>query len=819
METLWQDIRYGLRMLAKNPGFTAVAVLTLALGIGANTAIFSLVNAILLRPIPGENPEEFVRVYAAFPRFAYGTVSYPDYADWRDHAEGLTGLAAFGSISASLTVGTTSEMVPGNIVSGNYFDVLSIRPLHGRGFLPEEDQTPGTHRVAVLGYDLWKKHFAGDPAIAGKSITVNGEAFHVVGIAPEKFYGVNPASGTQLWVPMMMQSLMRPPSAGLRRALGGFDLLNARGPSWLSLIGRLKPGVTPEQVQASLAVVSKRLAEEYPQTNRERSVTVIPADRAPGLRDRVLPVFTLLMAVTGLVLLISCANVANLLLARAAGRRKEIAIRLALGAGRGRVVRQVLTESVLLAGIGGAAGLLISYWVNDLFYLFEIPRSFDISVDARVLGFAALLAVATAILFGIAPAAQAARGAPLSALKDEAAQLSGGAKKSRLRSSLVVAQVSLSLLLLVGAGLFLRTLANARAVHPGFDPENLYAATMNFDLLRYPEAQVAQFVDRLTERLEALPGVESVSHARMLPLSGSNRSYGFTVEGRELPPGTDPEDVSANVVALNYFRTIRQPLLRGRDFTAQDTAAAPRVAIVNEALARRYWPGEEVLGKRFSISGAQGPFVDVVGVAADASFSSVREGPAPFLYLPIAQQPESVVVLHVRARRDFESIAADLRREVRALDAHLPLLDVRTAVNAREESLTAERIVATMLAIFGGLALLLAGVGLYSVMAYTVAQRTHEIGIRVALGAQPGDIFRHVVGHGLFLTGLGVVIGSAAAVGLTRLVAKMLFGVTPTDPATFAGVAAGLIAVAVLACYLPARRATKVDPMVALRYE
>ena len=824
LENLLQDLRFGLRTLAKSPGVTLAAILALALGIGANTAVFSLVNAVLLRPLPAENPDELARLYTSHPRSStpFGAMSYPDYADFHQQTSSFAGIAAYSSISVSLTRGQQTDFLAGTIVSGNYFDVLGVKPALGRAFLPEEDSTPLTHPVAVIGYGLWQRTFGGDPGIVNRDITLNGQLFRVVGVAPEKFGTLTRAAENDVWIPLAMQQVVRPPSAGLRRALGSADLLDARGPTWLNVIGRLKPGVAPgpalEQARADAAVVAKRLEVAYPGSNRDRSAIVIPADDAPGLRDLVLPVFAVLMCVVGLVLLIACANVANLLLARATGRRREIAVRLALGASRGRLVRQLLTEAVVLALSGGGVGILLAAWTKDLFYLLEVPRTFEIGLDPNVLAYSFALAVGAGLIFGLAPALQSTRRDLVVSLKDEAGQVAGGSHRSRLRSALVVTQVALSLVLLVGAGLFLRTLREARAASPGFDPENVLAVQVNLDTAGYNEAQGRDFIERLTERLEAMPGAVDVTTARISPLSGSSRTYSIQIEGRERPADAEPLVVPVNVVGLNYFPTVRQPILRGRDFTAQDNAAAPPVAIVSQAMARQHWPGEDAVGKRFRVNVSES-MVEVVGVAGDAKNLSLRQESDAFFYLPMLQNYESVVNFHIRARGEPAALVDSVRAQVFALNPHMPLFDTRTLEGNRQETLTAERITGSLLTVFGALALVLAAVGLFGVMAYSVAQRTHEIGIRMALGARTADIFGLVVREGMRQTAMGVVVGLAAAVGLTQLVKSMLFGVSPLDPLTYIAVPVLLAVVALLACWVPARRATRVDPIVALRYE
>jgi putative ABC transport system permease protein len=565
-------------------------------------------------------------------------------------------------------------------------------------------------------------------------------------------------------------------------------------------------------------LIAARLTQAYPDTNQDRGINITPLNQGPGLRADALPVLGLLMSAVGLVLLIACANVANLLLARAVARRKEIAIRLSLGASRGRLIRQLLTESVLLSLLAGAGGLLVALWGAELLYTFDIPRVLRFTLDLRVFAFTLALSVLTGVLFGLVPAFQSSRPDLVTALKDEAGTVTGSRRSSRLRGLFVVAQVALSLVLLIGSGLFLRTLQKAYAVDPGFNTGNVLLASLNLDLHGYSQQEGQAFYGRLTERLQALPEVQSVSMARVVPLSGSNRTSRVTFEGREIPPVDEWPRVFINVVGLDYFRTLGTPLLQGRTFDALHSTSSPPVAVINRTMARRFWPDEDSLGKRFRF-GSRGPFLEVIGVVRDAKYLDLRQRPIPTLYLPLQQNYESGVTLFVRTAGNPTAALPAVRRQVRALDADLPLYRIRTFARELQASLSEERLAATLLGSFSLLALALAAVGIYGVISYSVSQRMHEIGIRMALGAQPRDIFKLVVGQGMVLALIGVAVGLAASFALTRFLKSMLFGVSVTDPATFAGMAVLLAGVALLACYLPARRATKVDPLVALRYE
>ena len=842
MGTLWQDVRYGVRMLWKSPGFTAIAVVSLALGIGANTSIFSFVNAVLLRPLPVAHPEQLVYVFSGNRTTPYNVSSYPDYVDFRDKNEVFSALIAYSPITLSLNSNDQADQISGLIVTGNYFDALGVRARAGRTFLPEEDGAPGAHPVAVISYGLWQSRFAGDPQIAGRQLLLNGQPFTIVGVAPAEFNGAELGETSDIYVPMAMQALVRPPRAGYSGEMNP-DLLSKRGPRWLDLIGRLKPGVTREQAQAAMSTLAAQLAAAYPDTNREQTATISPVSKGdPTQRGTLLSVAGLMLAVVGLVLLIACANVANLLLARAASRRKEISIRLALGASRWRLVRQLLTESVLLSLTGGALGLLLAVWLVDAMRTYSppgnfFPVAFDFSLDKSVLAFTLLLSVLTGLIFGIAPALQASKPDLVAALKDETAVWPGAhgafARRFSLRNLLVVAQVALSLVLLISAGLFLRSLQQAERIDPGFNPEHVLTMPLNINLLRYTKAQGQEFYRQVLERVAALPGVQSASLTRTPPMSGASRQSTVMIAGRTGGPdrvsssettSSTGEDVAnnttlASAVALNYFQTLGIPLLRGRDFNAQDREGAPGVVIVNETFAKRYFPNQDPLGQRVSLNGAQGPWLEVVGLARDGKYVTLGEAPAPFLYQPLQQRHESGMVLLVRTNGDPAEIIPAVRREVQTIERNLPLANARLMTEMLSTSLFPARMGAVLLGVFGLLALVLASVGLYGVMSYSVARRTKEIGIRMALGAQSTDVLRLVLRESMTLVGAGMLLGLLAAFAATRLLAGFLYGISPTDPAAFIGIAVLLALVAIIASLVPARRAAKVDPLVAFRYE
>ncbi|MFY9609602.1 MAG: ABC transporter permease [Blastocatellia bacterium] len=834
MENLWQDLRYGFRVLRASPGFFAVAILSLALGIGANTSIFSVVNAALLRPLPVTEPDRLVFVFNGSQANPYGTSSYPDYLEYRDKNEVFSDVLTYSGITVSARSDDQTDLLSGSIVSGNFFDVLGVRAALGRTFLPEEDQTPNTHRVMLISHRLWERRFGRDPGLIGQQVTLNGHAFTVIGVTPAGFQGPEVLETNDIYVPMKMQAVVRPPRGGFSGDMNP-DLLTRRGSRWLRIIGRLKPEVSIEQAQAAMTTVAAQLEQAYPDTNRNTLATLFPVSKVdPRAYTQLISVAGLLLAVVAIVLLIACANVANLLLARASGRRKEIAVRLALGASRSRLVRQLLTESVLLSLAGGVGGLLLALWTNDLLKTATPPDgifsfTLDYHLDGRVLAFAFLLSLATGVIFGLAPALQASRPELVAALKDEDSAAGRGRRRFNLRNLLVVAQVALSLVLLIGAGLFLRSLNNAQSIDPGFDAERVLNAQLNINLLRYTKAQGQEFYRQAVERAEVLPGVESATLARVVPLTGGGRTSSLLIEGQQ---GSDnvnrsegmglqdnPNTVNANVVGLKYFQTMGIALLRGRDFIEHDNEAAPRTTIVNDAFAQRYFDGEEAIGRRVSFNGAQGPWCEIVGVVRDSKYRTLGEAPRPTAYVPLAQNHETGMALHVRTTGRPSSVAGAVRREIQSLDQNLPVTNLQPMSEVVGSSLFAARMGAVLLATFGLLALLLAGVGLYGVMSYTVSRRTREIGIRMALGAQSGSVLRLVLNEGLRLVGSGVAVGLVVAAGATRLLASFLYGVSPLDAATFAAIPLVLALVALLASYLPARRAAKVDPMIALRYE
>jgi predicted permease len=833
LQGLLADVRFGLRSLRKSPGFTATAVLTLALGIGGNTAVFSLVNAVLLQRLPVRESERLVHLTFE----GGGMLSFPDYADLRDHQRAFDGFAAFGGIQVSLNRGGEAELAGGLIVTGNYFEVLGARPELGRLIASSDDVRPGAHPVLVLSHGVWRSRFASEPGVVGRELLVNGHRFTVIGVAPEGFQGSQLGVERGLYIPMMMQAIVRPPRAGYSGEMDP-DLLRSRNNRWLTGLGRLQPGTTAEQAASALTSLAVGVMPPRPAGAPKIRMATMPVDVGDArTRAQLRSAATLLMAVVGTVLLLACANVANLMLSQAAARRREIALRLALGASRARVVRQLLTESVLLAAFGGLAGLLLTWWTLAAFRGAApppgaLPVAIQAAVDVRVLAFTFVLALLAGILFGLAPGLTATGGALVPALKDESFVPDERARRFNLRSALVVSQVSLSLLLLVTAGLFLRNLRELQAIGPGFDVERLLSAQLPVNLLRYTQDQGRAFYRSVVERVEALPGVESASVARVGLLdSGGGRVSSLHVEGRSgrpdrfqsegggaSAPGRDA--ISSNVIGPGYFATLGVALVAGRDFDPRDVREAPQVAVVNESFWRVHFADQQrrdVLGQRISLNGPEGPWREIVGVVGDSKYWSLTEQPTPVAYLPLSQQHETGVVLYVRTGAAPASLIAAVRREVQSLEPNLPLPELRTVSETVSSSLYAARMGARLLAVFGGLALLLAAIGVYSVISYGVAQRTREIGVRMALGAGSSDVQGLVLRRGLRLVALGVVVGLALALVAGRFLESFLHGVRGNDPLTFVAVPVVLTAVAFLACLLPARRATKLDPLAALR--
>src|SRR5262245_7129017 len=808
----WQDLRYAVRMLGKNPGFTVVAVLTLGLGLGANTAIFSLINTVLLRPLPVERPDRLVTLNNAPDSRMFPAFSYPNYKDFRDRNDVFSGLIAYHFAQLSLSHDGVNERLWGYLVTGNYFETLGVKAALGRVISADDDQSPGAHPVTVVSFKCWRQRFGGEPGVIGKNVIVNGRGYTIIGVAQPGFSGTEVIVEPEMWFPMAMQAEIEV----------GSQWLDDREWKTITMMGRLAPGVSVRQAQTSLNSIARQLESEFPTANEGMRITLLSPGLIGGsMRGAIMGFAGLLMVVVGMALLLACANLANLLLARATERRREIAVRLALGANRFRVMRQLLTESLLLAACGGVMGLLLAVWLAKLIVTvklpIDVPLATELHVDIRVFVFAGLISLATGLLFGLLPAWQATKTDLASSLKNETSF--GGPQRSRLKSGLIVLQVALSLVLLVGGGLMLRALRQAQTINLGFDPQRAVEMSFDLRLQGYDSAQGREFQKRLLERARSLPGVESAGMANIIPVDLHISSVPVSIEGQTPSrPANAPRALTSNITP-GYFKAMGTRLLRGRDFTEYDDDKAARVAIINESFARRFWPGADPLGKQFKLGDDESPKLQVIGVAQDGKYTGLNESQWPFVYRPQWQYRVGATTMVVRAEADPQKVISLLRRELQQLDPNLPLASARTLAERLSLALLPARIVASVLGGFGLVALLLAAIGLYGVMSYAVSKRTHEIGVRMALGAQRGDVLKLVMGQGMALTLIGVTIGLLAAIGLTGWMKSVLFGVSATDPLTYAGVAALLTLVALLACYVPARRATKVDPMVALRCE
>ncbi|MGB0034825.1 MAG: ABC transporter permease [Candidatus Acidiferrales bacterium] len=814
MQTLLQDIRYGIRMLGKNLGFTLIAVFTLALGIGANTAIFSVVNAELLRPLPFRNPDQLVRVWTTNSRAGTksGAISYPDFADWRSQNKVFEKMTAYTDASFTLTGIEQPAHLQGEMVSAETFEMLGVAPELGRTFLPGEDEAH--HHVVVLSHQVWKERFRGDPGVIGRTITLDSSGFTVVGVMPASFNFPMQRVPAAVWVTFstMQESSDNSPT-----------MLQERGAHFLLAMARLKPGVSLAQAQAGMDVISSGLAKQYPDTDTFFGVRLV--SEQAEITSAIRPALFVLLVAVGFVLLIACVNVANLLLARATTRAREIAIRAALGAGRNRVVRQLLTESFLLAFLGGLLGLIIAMWGSEILVRMSpdsLPRAAEIHMDGWVLAFTVAASLVTGILFGLAPALQIARSNLVDTLKEGSLSTTAGGHRHRLRSSLVIMEMALALVLLVSAGLLIRSLVRLQSVNPGFDPQHVMASNVDLPDQKFPDAKKAEFFRQLIPQLRALPGVQSAAAIFPLPMGGDEMRTSLEIEGRPVAK-RDMAHTSIRVITPAYFETMRIPLLQGRAFSDRGDANATQTIIVNEALARRYFPNENPVGKHvrpgISLGAGPGPMREIVGVVGNVRFKDLTTEWYPESYIPYAQLPFGEATIVVRTVNDPKTLAKPIADTVRKFDSDMPTYAIKTVEDYLNSTIAIPRFNAVLLGVFAGVALLLTAVGLYGVISYSVAQRTHEIGIRMALGAQPADMLRLVVGQGFRLALVGVGLGLAAAFGLTRFLSSMLFGVASTDPVSFIGVAIVLLSVVFLACFVPARRAMRVDPMVALRYE
>jgi macrolide transport system ATP-binding/permease protein len=827
MENLLKDLKYGARMLLRSKAFSLIAVLSLALGIGANTAIFSLVQTMMFSPFPVEAPDQLVSVFTTDQRNPGNLpMSHLNFKDIRDQNSSFSGTAAITFAQVNMLVGQSSEQIFTQLVTGNYFDVLGMKPAQGRTFLPSEDATPGSHPVAVLSYGLWQRRFGGDPSIVGKTITLNRQPFSIIGVAAEGFTGTFLFGAPDVWVPTMMHDLLQP----------GFDFWDGRRGLFLFVFGRLKPGVTVAQAEANLKTIAAQLESSYPNDNKGRSAAAIPlldarTNPGGGGGNPIATVASLLTVVVGLVLLIACANIANLLLARATARRREIAMRLALGARRARIVRQLLTESVLLALLGGAAGLVVAFWTLDALKAIDaipIPANVlvNLGLDTRVLTFALAVSIFTGLLFGLAPALQATKTDVVPVLKNEMLPSAGTSPRRflgwlSLRKGLVVSQVALSLVALVAAGLFLRSLRQTQNIDPGFETDGVLMAVFNLGREGYTPERGQLFYRQIVERVQGLPGVRSACIAQGPPFGNQGIARSVFLEGRE----TSERDrilVQVHPVGPGYFRTLGIPIERGRDFTADDDEDAPDVVVINKTMADRFWKGQDALGKRFKFFGDE-QFRTVIGVARDAKYNGLAEDPTPFIYQPITQAYTPVATILVRSIGGAGGLAAPVRAEIAQLDNRLTVLNVQTLGDQVSQALGPQRIMVTLLGTFGMLALGLAAIGLYGVASYSVTQRTREIGVRMALGASRSNVVGLVLGQGMLLIAVGLAVGLGVGLLVVTLagqqIGNLLVGIRPLDPITFGGTALLLAVVAGLATWLPARRAATIDPLVALRYE
>jgi predicted permease len=818
LESLSQDLGYGLRMLRKNPASTAAVVLALALGIGLNTTVFSFVNALLLRPPTGvEAPDKLLQLWLHHRETSgiegYLPLDYPDYVYYRDHNQSFTGMLAFDGDPEPVIWNRSGEgqVVLGQLASGNFFSLLGVHASLGRSFLPEDDQPRNPQPVVVLGHSFWQHRLGSDPQVVGKSLLLNGTSFTVIGVAPVGFAGLLVAIEPDFWAPV----------TAAEKILHDPGRLTNRNGYWLFAVGRLKPGVDSRRAGSEADLLAVLIEQEHPDTNKNLGANLFPATLVPGPYRGYVSAFTgLLMAVFGLVLVMACVNAATLLLARATGRAREMAIRSALGAGRGRLIRQMLVESTLLSGLAGCLGLLLAYWTSPLLLALKpasLPITLRVPLDWRVLLFTSLVSLSTGIVFGLTPALRSAKVQVAPILKDEVQ--SASYHKSRLRSFLMIGEIAACMVLLVGAALCVRSLLNANSIDPGFDTKHVAAATLDPGSLGYPEAKVRGFYEQLSRQISALPGVSSASFVNHLPL-GSAREQGAAIEGTHSVAGQNGVSIDVLRVAPGYFETMGIPLLRGRDFLPRESQAPSEasggVAIINDAMARKLWSSQDPVGRRISLGEDTGLGLEIIGVVKTGKYRTLGEEPIPLVYLPRLPGRRTLVV---RTSGDPRFLLDTIRREIQAVDASIAATDLETIEQYMALPLFPSRTIGLLLGASGILALVLTSIGLFGVISYMVSQRTHEIGVRMALGASQHEVLKLAVGHGLTMASIGLALGLAATFGLTRFLSSLLYGIQPSDPATLLGVSVGLIFIASLACYLPARRALSVDPIVALRYE
>jgi predicted permease len=820
---LWRDARLAARGLLSAPGFAGIAILSLTLGIGINTAMFSIVNAMLLRPLPVNRPSELVRIYTTSD-IQESTFSYADYRDLARDSRSFSAIAGHSLMFAAIDRDGSMQLELGEVVTANYFSLLGISPVVGRTFLPGDDTAEGGNRVAMISERLWKQQFGSDPAVIGRTLRIRGDDFSIVGVVPARFSGMMPGLAANVWIPVSMVDEVEP--AGMNDNVpspAGSTRLTRRGSRWMFLTGRLKPGVTLEQARTDTTSIMSALAREYPQTNRGRTAVLRRMDdvRVHPIVDGALkPIGAGLMVAVSLVLLIACANIANMLLARGTTHAREIAIRLAIGAPRIRIVRALLLESLLLAVCGGAAGVLLASWSLRLLARFQpplpIPLSLDFGMDARVLAFTALASLATGLIFGLAPAVQATRPDLVPALKNDALSgRSGG--RSRLRSMLVVAQVAISVVLLAGAALLTRSAMAAAAANPGFAPDGLALATIDLQMLRYPADRGRQFYTDALERVRSLPGVTGACVVERLPFSPNIHTANVFVDGRTYTPDSHGDSIDSTRVSAGYFQTLGVRLIAGRDFNASDTETAPGVAVINQAMARRFWPNDDPIGKRFRVSRADAEPLRIVGVVADHKVRTIGEAPRPLVVFARSQSYAPSATILARTSGDARALAGQMRQSLASLEPRLVFMESGTMAQEMAATEFPARAGAALAGGFGALALALAAAGLYGVVAFWVSRRTREIGVRMAVGANPAQVIRLVMREGLGLVAAGCAVGGLAALVAGRALSSMLYGVGSADPIAYAVALGLLVSVAIAATIVPARRAARLDPTIALR--
>ena len=814
LDTLLQDFRFALRMLRRSPGFSLLAILCLTLGLGANAAVFSWMEGLLFRPYPAVAHQERLVALTGTARGESDptALSWPDFTDLQRSCKLFDAFFVSKIMGTTLSIGERAQVAPGSIVSANYFTALGIHPILGRAFEPNDDVGRSAHPVTVISYQLWKGRFGGDPQIIGKTQRMNGVVHTIIGVAPEGFYGTFVGWAMQFWVPASMEDTFE---------AGGYKLED-RGERWIEGYARLRPGVTLEQAQQEVAAVAKHLENDYPASNRGRSIKLWPLWQTPfNNAGTLLPTLGIMLVVVVFVLLIACANVGNLLLVRSFVRRHEITVRVAVGAARRRLLQQLLIEGLVLASLAATGGLLIARWSSHLLVLLLPARSGNAmhlpgEMDWRVMALSAAICLISTLLFALLPAIQTSKVDLAATLRSEMAGVVRGRSRSWVRSGLVVVQVSLCFILLAGAALLLQSLTRIRSDSPGFSTQDVLVTAVNLSASGYDVERAKSFQDELIDRVQALPGVESAALARVTPLGyGTFSSAPVVVDGYQPPPDERPS-VEYNQVGPGYFSTMGIPLVSGREFTRADNEAARPVAIVNEIMAAHYWPGKNPVGERLQV---KDKWCEIVGVAKTSKYESMRELPRPFFYVPRRQDFSVGAALNIRTKLRAETMAAALSHELRAMDANLALYEVISLQEQLDRSTSPQKVAVTLTGILAGLALVLAAIGLYGVMSYTVSQSTRELGLRMALGARAPELFRLVISRGLALTTGGVLLGAGAALGLTRLLGNLLFKVSPRDPLAFGSAFLILMIVSLIACFLPAWRATRVDPIVALRYE